>query len=119
MNERRSFSADEARNLLRRAGIFGLQLGSKLKRMCRYYPVIVIRCGYHSRRISHTRFYIVYRRLAQQIIKHFFALLAGTIVIRPARTSGKGVIAQHVQYAYGWQRHFYQFRPLCHDCAYQ
>ena len=57
------------------AGLFALQLSGKLEAVSRYHTVIMVSCKDKSCRIADTFFYIVYRGVALEVLKHLLAVI--------------------------------------------
>ena len=66
----------------------------------RVNAVIMIACSDHSRRIFNPCFYVMNWRVAFQVIKHFFTLVASTVIVCPTSARCKCMITKHIQYAY-------------------
>ncbi len=58
-------------------------------------------------------------RIGFQIFEHFFAVFSRTVIIRPACTSRKFVVPQHIQNANTWKSYLCQIRSNRHCCANQ
>jgi hypothetical protein len=58
--------------------------------------------------------YIVHSRIGQQVLKHLLTVVGSAVIVSPACTSRKLVVAQHIEYAYGRETNLEQLRALGH-----
>ena len=79
----------------------------------------MIGSNHHGRRIFGARLKVVQRRVAFQVLEHFLAVLARTVIACPVPTDSELMIAEHIHYTYLRNGYAKQIGTLCHTGTYQ
>ena len=95
-----------------------LQLGCKLKRVCRHHTVVVVARSNECCRVLHALLQIVQWRVLYEVVE-LLLNIRRAILHNPAVADGKAMVAQHIQHTHSRQCNSVQVRALCHTRTHQ